>query len=150
MTRRRETRWRAFCEHQGARPAPRFAAGLRIPCCWTLYDYWLTRRGDQVAMVRADLDPIEMPRLLPNLILSDVGDGGRAIRYRLVGTDIVTAHGSDYTGKTIEELTTRLDGRLHAKRSTASSSAKPCRSIPRAISAGPAGSIAGPSGCICR
>lgn len=71
-----------------------------------LYDYWLQRRGDRIAMLRADLDPVEIPRLLPQLILSEVADGGRSIRYRLVGTDIVTAHGSDYTGKTIEELTT--------------------------------------------
>ena len=56
-------------------------------------------------MLRADLDPVEIPRLLPCLILSDVGDGGRAIRYRVVGTEIVAAHGFDYTGKTIEELT---------------------------------------------
>lgn len=56
-------------------------------------------------MRRADLDPVEIPRLLPCLILSDVADGGRAIRYRLVGTEIVAAHGFDYTGKTIEELT---------------------------------------------
>lgn len=56
-------------------------------------------------MPRAALDPIAIPRLLPSLILSDVGDGGRFIRYRLVGTDIVEAHGFDYTGMTIEELT---------------------------------------------
>lgn len=56
-------------------------------------------------MPRAALDPIAIPRLLPSLILSDVGDGGRFIRYRLVGTGIVEAHGLDYTGMTIEELT---------------------------------------------
>jgi len=56
-------------------------------------------------MPRAALDPTEMPALLPHLILADVGDGGRAIRYRLVGTDIVAAHGFDYTGRTIQQLT---------------------------------------------
>lgn len=76
------------------------------PLLVTLFDHWLARRGTKIAMLRADLDPTEIPRLLPHLILSEVGDGGRAIRYRLVGTDIVTAHGFDYTGKTIEQLTT--------------------------------------------
>ncbi len=56
-------------------------------------------------MARADLDPTAIPRLLANLILAEVGDGGHAIRYRLVGTEIVAAHGADYTGKTVEELT---------------------------------------------
>lgn len=83
-----------------------FRRRIAHPLLVTLYDYWLAGRGEQIAMPRAALDPIEIPRLLPNLILSDVGDAGRFIRYRLVGTDIVTAHGSDYTGKTIEELTT--------------------------------------------
>lgn len=46
-----------------------------------------------------------MPGRLKNLILADVGDGGRAIRYRVVGTEIVAAHGFDYTGWTIEQLT---------------------------------------------
>lgn len=56
-------------------------------------------------MPRGALDPLAMPRLLKNLILSDVGDGGRDIRYRLVGTEIVAAHGTDYTGWTVERLT---------------------------------------------
>ena len=75
------------------------------PVLLSLYDYWLAKRGRQKAMLRGDLDPVEIPSLLQNLILSDVGDGGHSIRYRLVGTEIVTAHGFDYTGRTIEQLT---------------------------------------------
>jgi hypothetical protein len=71
-----------------------------------LYDYWLSRAGDRPVMRRADLDPAEIPRLLRHLILSDVADGGQSIRYRVVGTDIVTAHGFDYTGMTADDLTT--------------------------------------------
>ena len=83
-----------------------FRRRIAHPLLVTLYDYWLARRGECIAMPRTALEPLDIPRLLPHLILSDVGDEGRTIRYRLVGTDIVTAHGSDYTGKTIEELTT--------------------------------------------
>src|SRR3546814_13598833 len=46
-----------------------------------------------------------MPGLLKNLMLGDVGDGGQAIGYRLVGTESVAAHGFDFTGWTIERLT---------------------------------------------
>jgi hypothetical protein len=56
-------------------------------------------------MLRDDFDPADVPRLLKHLILADVGDGGRAVRYRVVGTEIVAAHGLDYTGLTVQELT---------------------------------------------
>lgn len=82
-----------------------FRRRIAHPLLRQLYDFWLDRRGDKIAMLRSDLDPVAIPKLLPNLILSDVGDEGRSIRYRLVGTNIVQAHGSDYTGLTIEQLT---------------------------------------------
>ena len=56
-------------------------------------------------MPRSALDPVAIPGLLQNLILSDVADGGREINYRLVGTAIVEAHGFDYTGWTVQRLT---------------------------------------------
>jgi len=85
-----------------------FRGRIAHPTLQSLYDYWLARRSDRGFMRRADFDPLDLPRLLKHLILSDVGVAeGRplAIRYRVVGTEIVTAHGSDYTGKTVEELT---------------------------------------------
>lgn len=84
---------------------PSFRARIGHPSLVALYDYWLSHRDNHIAMRRADLDPTEIPFLLRHLILADVADGGRAIRYRLVGTAIVEAHGFDYTGKSIEELT---------------------------------------------
>jgi hypothetical protein len=84
-----------------------FRGRIAHPTLQAFYDYWLARRGERGFMPRDALDPTAVPRLLKHLILSDVGpvDSGPAIRYRVVGTEIVTAHGSDYTGKTIEELT---------------------------------------------
>jgi len=70
-----------------------------------LYDYWLARSGATGVMARDDLDPTDFPTLLKNLILAEVGDAGREIRYRLVGTEIAAAHGYDFTGWTIEQLT---------------------------------------------
>jgi hypothetical protein len=75
-------------------------AGLNL-----LYEYWLERSRDTGVMPRAALDPAEIPGLLKNLALAEVGDDGRAIRYRLVGTEIVAAHGFDFTGWTVERLT---------------------------------------------
>ena len=71
----------------------------------SLYELWLSQSSEQSVMLRAALDPLTIPSLLKNLILANVGDGGRSICYRLVGTEIVAAHGFDYTGWTIERLT---------------------------------------------
>src|SRR5579863_214999 len=54
---------------------------------------------------RRDIDPIEIPPLLPNLQIIDCQPGGR-FRYRLTGTALVTAFGREYTGKYLEELIT--------------------------------------------
>lgn len=56
-------------------------------------------------MPRSALDPIAIPGLLKNLLLADVDEGGKSIKYRLVGTEIVAAHGFDFTGWTIGRLT---------------------------------------------
>jgi hypothetical protein len=88
-----------------AQESASFRRRIAHPALRTLYDYWLARRGAGLAMMRRDLDPTDIPRLLQNLILAEVADGGRSIRYRLVGTEIVAAHGFDYTGRTVEELT---------------------------------------------
>lgn len=52
---------------------------------------------------RRDIDPVEVPRLLPNLQLIEIVAGGRW-RYRLIGTALVEAFGRDYTGQFPDEL----------------------------------------------
>jgi hypothetical protein len=56
-------------------------------------------------MPRSALDPTAIPGLLKNLVLAEVGEGGKSISYRLVGTEIVAAHGFDFTGWSAERLT---------------------------------------------
>jgi len=52
---------------------------------------------------RRDIDPVEVPTLLPNLQLIEIVAGGR-FRYRLIGTALVEAFGRDYTGQYPDEL----------------------------------------------
>lgn len=52
---------------------------------------------------RAMLDPIDIPSLLQYIVLTDVIDGGKRYRYRLVGTDFVRNFGYDPTGKYLDE-----------------------------------------------
>jgi hypothetical protein len=62
--------------------------------------YGVRKRGFRSMPRKCDIDATEIPpRLLPNLQLIDVIDGGARFRYRLVGTASVEAFGDDYTGK---------------------------------------------------
>jgi hypothetical protein len=69
------------------------------------FRYWRRVRGDRPMPSRADVDPTEIPpRLLPNLFLTDVVDGGARFRYRLVGTEAVRVIGSDPTGRYVDQI----------------------------------------------
>lgn len=52
---------------------------------------------------RADIDPVEIPKFLPNILLVDVLHDPLRFRYRLVGTDIVEKRGFDPTGQMVGE-----------------------------------------------
>jgi hypothetical protein len=69
----------------------------------TLYQYWQSKQGDRLMPARADIDPTEIPKLLPILLLIDV-IATVSYRYRLVGTEIVSSAGQDITGKLFDEV----------------------------------------------
>ncbi len=68
-----------------------------------LFGYWREKRGDGAMPARVDLDPLEIPTLLPIVGLVDVLDGGARFRYRLIGTEIVDVGGHDPTGRFLDE-----------------------------------------------
>jgi hypothetical protein len=67
-----------------------------------LLDYWRSKLAGRAMPRRADIEPTEIPQLLPYLQLID-RVGGR-YRYRLAGTAIVAAYGSELTGKFVDEI----------------------------------------------
>lgn len=71
-----------------------------------LYEYWAARCRDGRLPSREDVDPIEIPDLLPSLFLVDVvrEGGDLRFRYRLVGTRNVERFGVDNTGRWLDEL----------------------------------------------
>jgi hypothetical protein len=84
-----------------------FADCLDDPLQRQMYAYWQKKRGPRCMPSRRDIDPTEIPRLLPNVLISEyvpVGDGGRW-RYRLCGTAVAAAFGCNPTGRFIDELT---------------------------------------------
>ncbi|WP_162917289.1 PAS domain-containing protein [Dongia deserti] len=71
-----------------------------------MYAYWQHKRGPRPMPARADIEPAEIKRLLPGMLLVDVQrtqDGSLDFVYRLVGTREVEMRGHDPTGKRVVE-----------------------------------------------
>jgi hypothetical protein len=68
-----------------------------------LFRYWDQKRGDRRMPRRADIDPTELVRFLPALMIVDVVADARRYVYRLVGTREVEARGGDPTGRPVGE-----------------------------------------------
>lgn len=50
---------------------------------------------------RTDIDPVQIPKLLPWIMLIDVEGSGATFRYRLVGSEIANLVGASLTRKTV-------------------------------------------------
>jgi len=79
----------------------------RIAACHrtvqAMHEYWLGKRGDRAMPARADIEPAEIKKLLPMVMLVDVTADARRFVYRLVGTQEVMERGGDPTGKSVAE-----------------------------------------------
>lgn len=69
-----------------------------------LYDYWLRKKGARIAPRRSDLDPCDIPKLLPNLMLYKVSHAPLDYRMILIGTHVVDLWGKDFTGHYFDEI----------------------------------------------
>lgn len=76
--------------------------------------YWQSKRTDQRPPLRADIDPVEIPKLLPNVLLIDViGQPAYDFHYRLLGTAIVSIDGVDYKGSLLSEMVPSTEAFRH-------------------------------------
>ena len=67
------------------------------------HDYWRRKAAGRAMPRRADIDPTEIPKLLPDVMLVDVLPQ-RRYRYRLIGTENTQAHGINATGRYLDEV----------------------------------------------
>ena len=67
-------------------------------------DYWQRLKGDRSMPARRDVNPADIPRLLPKLMLADVQGCPSDIRFRLVGTEVVGRFGCELTGRRLKEM----------------------------------------------
>ena len=98
--------------------APDLSAFLHRPenaAFLEFYDYWLRRSAGKPMPARADIDPLDIPRLLPNLFLIDVVPGRpRRYRFRLVGTRIAELEG-EITNRFLDEFVPGAAGTAMAR-----------------------------------
>lgn len=70
----------------------------------TAFAYWDAKRNGHLMPSRSDIDPVEIPALLPYVMLIDVLSGPLDFRYRLIGTAARNISRRDYTGLRFSEL----------------------------------------------
>jgi hypothetical protein len=74
---------------------------LTEPVCIDMLNYWKDVRGTR-AMPRPDeMDPIRFARYMPNLLMVQVNWEPFDVTYRLLGEDVVNAHGANFRGRRI-------------------------------------------------
>nr|WP_298683824.1 PAS domain-containing protein [uncultured Dongia sp.] len=76
----------------------------RAPKNRELLDYWLGKRGARRMPSRSDIDPTEIPDLLPHIMMTELTYEPFRARYRLVGTEIVTFAQFDFTNQYADAL----------------------------------------------
>jgi hypothetical protein len=79
------------------------------------YHYWLGKAAGRALPSRVDIDPTEIPKLLPDVMLVERFDSGR-YRYRLIGTENTRAHGVNATGRFLDEVLPGPDYGAHVLR----------------------------------
>lgn len=95
-----------------AAPSRRYAsiAEARDPRLHQLYAYWNKCRGSRLMPARADIDPLDIPKLLPDIaLISVVPDVPIEQRFvmKVFGTKLRDSHEVDWTGKSLFETAPR-------------------------------------------
>ncbi|WP_303979142.1 PAS domain-containing protein [Dongia mobilis] len=76
------------------------ALDMHSPLVCAGFRYWNSRRRGRPVPARADLDPlIDVPKLVPNVVLFDVRHEPLDFRWRLVGSRVRQNFWHDYTGQ---------------------------------------------------
>jgi hypothetical protein len=78
-----------------------FRAGLILREQRDLYGYWRSCAQSKAIPSRFDIDPVDIPHLLPALSLLDAGEDLNSLRYRLAGTRVREIYGTEITGRAV-------------------------------------------------
>lgn len=70
-------------------------------------DYWRGKCDGRPMPRRADIDPLDIPRLLPHVYLIDIHENPLDFTYRLLGTDVIANTEVDFSGRRLSEIKDR-------------------------------------------
>ncbi|HUK61456.1 MAG TPA: PAS domain-containing protein [Stellaceae bacterium] len=87
-------------------PEAALAPGVvpRDPRLKRFHDYWLGKCGGRPMPARRDIDPVDFPYLLGNVMLIEVLREPLRFRVRLHGTNVVARMHYDMTGRFLDEV----------------------------------------------
>ena len=74
-----------------------------------IVEYWLRIRPPHALPGRQHFDPVDIPHLLSNVWLIDVGGSPMRFSFRLVGTGVVEYFGGDPTGRLLSDVFDRFE-----------------------------------------
>lgn len=81
-----------------------FRAQLAVPEQRQLYDYWVAQARGESMPARSDINPIDIPRMLPGISLVEVASDISLSRVRLAGTRLRDIFEREITGLTLRDL----------------------------------------------
>jgi len=88
------------------------AEQITSPRVGAMHRYWQSKCRDGSPPLRAAIDPTEIPRLLPYLVIAEIEASPMRVRYRLVGTQVVEDNGSDFTNRYLEDCNFAVEALL--------------------------------------
>lgn len=74
---------------------------LREPLCRDMLAYWNEVRGVRAMPRPGEIDPVRFARHMPNLLMVQVNWDPFDLTYRLLGGDVVNAHGANFRGRRV-------------------------------------------------
>ncbi|GAB4392807.1 MAG: hypothetical protein Tsb0032_09800 [Kiloniellaceae bacterium] len=74
------------------------------PLIRELFLYWRGKCDAGRLPRRADIDPADISKLMPNLLIADIEYDPFRVKYRLVGTRVVEMTGFEFTGSYLDEI----------------------------------------------
>jgi hypothetical protein len=86
------------------------ASVLSAPRLKDAYLYWVSKLAGRAMPRRRDIDPTEIPALLPYVTLIDVLPGSGDFRYRLIGGEARDLAAEDYTGRLYSDFPATAPG----------------------------------------
>lgn len=80
------------------------------------FDYWASKRNGKSVPRRADINPMQIPKLLPDIVLVDIDRSkGLDFKIRLYGTEATEVAREARTGKSIDDLAEGLPDDARAR-----------------------------------